>query len=294
VGKTTKERNMKTKNFAVLAMVLALAIIGCSKTNAQSGGASGGNSGSSGSGTSKAASGKGKVADASNFIYDLNKEGNGFIITGLQWDAKFEPNLIIPSEIEGKPLTEIGKLAFSGSGNQNQMQGVISITIPDTVTKIGYQAFGGNQQLTSINLPKNLKEIPEGFVIVCSNLTTITWPQNLEIIGESAFLECAFTELVIPEGVKEIGQDAFKSNKKLTSVTLPQSIEIIGNRAFGNCSELAMVKLPAKPITYRYLFGSYEDSMGNNNEGTFAKCPKLTSIAVRKAIQDSGYKGVFN
>jgi hypothetical protein len=68
----------------------------------------------------------------------------------------------------------------------------------------------------------------------------------------------------------------------LTTITIPESVTTIEKYAFYKCSELTEVKLPSHPIKYT----------GDDWEGAFSECPKL-SLAARKAIQDSGYKGSF-
>jgi hypothetical protein len=248
---------------------------------------------------------KPKEAEASDFIYELNEAGDGVRITGIQADAKFGRDLVIPAAIEGYPVVE-----YSASYSNAVLA---SVVFSDSITKIttrdwwdpGVFVTCGN--LTSITLPKNLKELPKDFATGCSNLTTITWPENLEIIGEGAFDwfvlrdgskwdGAGFTELVIPEGVKEIRSSAFRSCKKLVSVTIPASVEYIDGGAFADCPALTTVNMPAKTIKYMSLVDGRRMNFGSKGEGdndAFRGCPKLTGIAMRKAIQDTGYTGEF-
>jgi hypothetical protein len=131
--------------------------------------------------------------------------------------------------------------------------------------------------------------IPERFARDQKNLTSIVWPETLEIIGANAFSKTGLTELVLPEGVKTIGGAAFSGCENLTSVTIPGSIEAIGMYAFAYCPVLAKVTVPAHTI--KYNTGPHD---GKGPEyGAFINCPKLTSIAARKAITDTGYTGDF-
>ena len=296
--------------FGIIVLAAALALVACdNKASAQAGGASDSkekaqastSSGGVVSGGSTASGAVAKEAKETDFIYELNKKGDGVIITGLQKDAAGGA-LVIPGKIEGYPVVGIRveplKPEFFNIFNyykNNQWlsdaevkaKGLpayfTSVVLPDSIMVIenkgGSSIFGG-PKLNSITLPKNLKEIPIGFAKYVDTLTTIKWPENLEIIGEAAFRGTGFTELVIPEGVKIIGNGAFSEMKKLTSITLPNSIERIEAFAFLNCPELSTVKMPSKAITYK-------------GDSQFGSCPRLTGIAVRKAIQDTGYKGKF-
>lgn len=55
-----------------------------------------------------------------------------------------------------------------------------SITIPPSVTSIGYKTFSGCSNLTSITIPNNVTSIGRGSFEDCSNLTSVTFanPNN--------------------------------------------------------------------------------------------------------------------
>ena len=72
---------------------------------------------------------------------------------------------IIPSD--GR-VTLIGDYAFSGSG-------LTSITIPDSVTSIGYGAFSGCSSLTSVTIPDSVTSIGEWAFAYCGGLKNITY-----------------------------------------------------------------------------------------------------------------------
>lgn len=64
----------------------------------------------------------------------MNSDGESVTITDYPYNAS-GGNIVIPSEIEGKKVTAIGKSAFYGCEN------ITGITLPETVTSIGRYAF---------------------------------------------------------------------------------------------------------------------------------------------------------
>ena len=76
-----------------------------------------------------------------------------------------DTDIVIPKSIDGKMVTSIGFLAFSGCS------GLTSITIPEGVTSIGGEAFRGCSGLTSISIPEGVTSIGWGAFSLCDNLT---------------------------------------------------------------------------------------------------------------------------
>jgi hypothetical protein len=158
----------------------------------------------------------------------------------------------------------------------------------DGILILEYTGKDGN-----VVIPDTIKGLP---VVEVSRLITsrteviieqITFPNTLKIIDsisytyESERKRINISSIVIPEGVMDIGRDVFSNCKNLTSVTLPRSLKRIGRSAFADCTSLTDVNIPS----------GCKISYGSNND-VFKGCSRL-SPASRKAIQDSGYKGVF-
>jgi len=132
-------------------------------------------------------------------------------ITGCQKEASGK--LVIPQDIEDRPVTRIGATAFANCTS------LTSITIGKGVTSIGDRAFTD-----------------------CRNLTSITIPEGVTSIGKTAFWNCtSLTGITIPDGVTRIGDGAFGNCSSLTSITIPDSVTSIGQQTFYGCTSLTAV-----------------------------------------------------
>jgi hypothetical protein len=122
-----------------------------------------------------------------------------------------------------------------------------SVTIPDSVTSIGTNAFYGCTSLTSVTIGTSVTSIGTN-AFYNTGLTSVTIPDSVTSIGTNAFYGCtSLTSVTIPDSVTSIGTNAFY-NTGLTSVTIPNSVQTIGSNAFQG-SGLATVYFIAFPKT---------------------------------------------
>ena len=198
-----------------------------------------------------------KEEQTDTFTFELNKAKTGYIVTG---DSGQSTAIIIPAEHEGLPVTEIGDSAFAYSKHNSD---IISVTIPDTVTTIGKNAFYSRQSdLITVNIGENskLEIIGNNAFSGCRSLKSIWLPADVVSIGDSAFNNCGSLNTitvasgntvysgegnnlieiathtlirgsnssVIPQSVTTIAQAAFR-RATLTTLTIPVSVTSIGN-----------------------------------------------------------------
>ena len=100
-------------------------------------------------------------------------------------------------------VTKIGGYAFKGSA-------VTSVSMPEGITSIGFEAFSGCQNLESVTLPESLTTLGNEAFRSCKSLKAVKIPSGVTVIPSSCFSECSSLESVtIPEGVTTIEAAAF-------------------------------------------------------------------------------------
>lgn len=116
----------------------------------------------------------------------------------------------------------------------------LTMTIPETVTSIGSQAFRNNADL-SIAMSGNL--LDNALFSDCENLR-ITLSNGSTFIKESALINCSgLIEIHIPNSVSSIGAHAFYGCTNLKNIIIPNKVTSIEERTFAKCSLLTNVTL---------------------------------------------------
>ncbi len=202
------------------------------------------------------------------FTYTVNPGGTTVTITGYTGPGG---PVTIPIHINNLLVNSIGIAAF-------QETGVTSVTIPDSVTSIGENAFTDCFSLTSVTIPDSVISIGDDVFLDCTRLTSATIPNSVTNIGDSAFAFCfSLANVSIGNGVTSIGDDMFSDCTNLTSVTIPNSVTGIGDSAFASCFSLANVSI-GNGVT-NIVFDAFED------------CSSLVAITVNPV--NSAYSSVF-
>ncbi len=144
----------------------------------------------------------GKTFTVGNIHYRITGENTVAVISNTETDTQhstYSGEITIPNTVENDSnsytVTEISGIAFEGSS-------VTKVTVPNTVTKIGRQAFYACGSLAEVVLQEGLEIIDDDAFVNCEQLATLTLPSTVIELGGSVFGNCtALESLRIPAGV---------------------------------------------------------------------------------------------
>lgn len=238
--------------------------------------------------------------------YSFDKYGShyGYVVTDI--GSCTDNNVIIPSEYKSRTVKSIGDNAFK------DCIGITSITIPDSVTSIGYEAFSGCTKLENIyytgdiaswckisglnNLLTSLRTLYINGNKIEGNLNI---PNNVTSIGSYSFSFCGkLTGITIPDSVTSIGKDAFRDCTGLVNITIGDSVSNIDSSAFLNTAWYDNQPdglVYAGKVAYKYKGTMPEntsislkrDTISINNS-TFVNCNGLKSIMIPDSVTTIG------
>lgn len=132
-------------------------------------------------------------------------------------------------------LTTIKEYAFCNTGLQK-------VSLPTTISFLGYGVFAGCCDLTEINIPRNapLPLIPSSFASG-TKITTFTCPDVTGELGNSAFMNSAkLRDIILNEGLRVIGLNAL-SGTAIAELRLPSTLRsILGNDKLPNLRRVSV------------------------------------------------------
>jgi hypothetical protein len=181
--------------------------------------------------------------------------------------------------------------------------GMSTITLPDSVTNIGFAAFANCTSLAFVHIPATIVDIDLNAFYRCTSLKSLdfagnaTYTLNTAAEGDTAgdgindaksmvlidngtklyFVLPGCSAFTIPTTVTEISVNAFASCTFITSMVIPEGVTILRRSAFLNCLALTSITLPVSLTNiYDFVFGFDTALTTINYSGTLAQWSAVT------------------
>ena len=207
-----------------------------------------------------------EVEGSKGLKYALSDDGEYYIVTGIG-NCK-DMDVEIPVTYSGLPVCEIAEWAFSKSV-------ITSITLPDSIERIGYAAFNDCTNLKKVHIGNGIRSVGEFAFFNCEKIqytikeqmrylgnpsnpylvlvdlveakyTKYDISKITKVIADCAFMNSIVKEIVIPDSVTDIGAKAFMACQKLEKVEIGAGVKRIGVKAFQNCNSLNIIAFVTK------------------------------------------------
>lgn len=189
-----------------------------------------------------------------------HKQKEGWTLTTDNTSLTYRGDIIIPAQVvhSGKKykVTEIGSYSFY------DCQSLKSVTIPEGIRKIDFEAFLQNfGALNSIHIPASVVNLVPGFINMCPNIVNVTVaPNNKNYTSEGnciynkkkthlIFVSSKLRNYIFPPTVNTIVDYAF-TQSTIKKLVIPSTVKYIGGRAiqFGTIGQIVckgkLKKLP--------------------------------------------------
>ncbi|MBR6107869.1 MAG: leucine-rich repeat domain-containing protein [Oscillospiraceae bacterium] len=170
-----------------------------------------------------------------------------------------DTDLVIPAELDGLPVVQLGDRAFVGNGSLK------SVKLPEFLTGIGKYAFAEcvNIERYEVDADNPFLNSRDGVLYSDGGMLLLRYP-----IGTDP------TDVTLEEGLVGIGSSAFTCCRTLRSVKFPSTLEYIGNSAFAECIDLRAVETP--------------ESLTEIADFAFNGCTRLSDVKLNEGLQTIG------
>ena len=152
---------------------------------------------------------------------------------------------------------------------------LVSVTMPDTLTKIGGYVFSGCVNLKNIDLSHMVSIGKEAFK-GCVSLTEVdlTGLQKSSSCGTYIFADCtSLSKVTFADVPTSLGAGMFSYCTSLAEITLPTTLTSIPARILEGTA-ISEIVIPANVTN----LGNYSDSESTTAGYCFAYCPNLTKV----------------
>jgi len=160
-----------------------------------------------------------------------------------------------------------------------------SITIPNSVSRIGPEAFSGNANLSSLVISASVETVDFSAFENCKKLESVVFEEGVRAIGSSAFSGCdSLSKVSMGEKVSKIGSAAFAKCTSLSNIDIVSSNDdfLCKDGVLYNRDQTKIIQyLAGKPATSY----SMPDSVKEIEEYAFWGASLLTQLTISSSVE---------
>lgn len=200
--------------------------------------------------------------------YKTNSDNSPVVENWSEIDAVV--NVVVPktltfdsTDFEGTyTMTGIANRAFRCSADREAfgeynnpgvqydfINSIKTVSLPSTITTIGYEVFQNCVSLTTVNIPASVTSLGYSTFENCTSLVNVDFQANLSdgILPNNTFKGCtSLQEITLPESITAVGFSAFEGCTSLTTVNVMATSLSIAPDAFDGIDLLGVTfKVPA-------------------------------------------------
>lgn len=213
-----------------------------------------------------------------------------------------QKDVVIPAYIsKGEKVYKVTEIAASAFENDTTIE---TISIPETIEKIGDKAFTGctNLDYEVLNNGRYIGNSENPYLVLLAPDTngfeTFTINDSTQHIYYRALAsQSNLKSIIIPDSVISMGQGALGMNPALKQVTLSKNLTYIPEKLLYNCGALESVEIPEgvkwiESLAFRGCAGLSEifipASIKSIGEGAFYYCTALEEISIPEGVKHIG------
>ncbi len=214
-------------------------------------------------------------------VFDLENviDEDYIVIIDIGEYPKYMPNSPFFVSVECYDIRDLFTLSDDGLGINGYLGSGKDVIVPSgyyyrsdfiEISRVESWCFNGNKEIESVQLPDTINKIGREAFNNCWKLKTVNIPVGVEVIDYKTFSNTAIEGITIPDSVTTIVNSAFSGCEELKSIVIPNSVKEIGDSVFINCNSLVSISIPftgnklENPTNtyFGYIFGDYQYNKG--------------------------------
>lgn len=201
-------------------------------------------------------------------------------------------NSFSKAEVNGSSaITMSSSYRFNRIGRQAIFYTLKNNVLGRTGAIIDRGDFYDVDSIVAVYIPSSVTEVNVGCFLGCSNLTSVTIPNSVTSLEDFAFCKCnSLTDVTLPNNLLSIGADCFLSCSSLTTIIVPDTVTSIGSACFGDCTSLSNAVIGSGITKLGESDYQTEESTEYNgvNGYTFCGCTSLATVTFGGQVTEIG------